>query len=327
MDEETQYKNQKAREESQNLSKDINVLRAEQLILRSQKDILETERNDIVIEAKTAKVELDNLVEKRKELSDEISHLLDDLPKRKSQIEADVENYYKDKKEVAEAAFEQSLMKMREELLKSQEEYEAEYSQAMADAAAALALYFKENKEEIEAFESELNDFKKKVESAVEASKRAEAMKTEKDFYRLQIPKEDLEEINALREIVPRLRDPEALNKVIWKVYYEKPTNDLIGRVIGAGTHTGIYKITNIENDKCYVGQAVNLAERWKQHIKRGLGAETATKNKLYPAMKSTGVENFTFEVIEKCDKNQLDKQEDYWQDYFHAKDYGYSIK
>lgn len=43
--------------------------------------------------------------------------------------------------------------------------------------------------------------------------------------------------------------------------------------------------------------------------------------------MKFVGVENFTFEVIEECERDYLDKQEDYWQEYFHAKDYGYSIK
>ena len=77
----------------------------------------------------------------------------------------------------------------------------------------------------------------------------------------------------------------------------------------------------------CYVGQAANLADRWKQHIKRGVGAETPTKNKLYPAMLKYGVENFTFEVIEECDRSMLNDREDYWQNYFHAKDFGYSIK
>ena len=90
---------------------------------------------------------------------------------------------------------------------------------------------------------------------------------------------------------------------------------------------SGIYKITNIENQMCYVGQAANLADRWKQHIKRGIGAETPTENKLYPAMLKYGVENFTFEVIEECDRSMLNDREDYWQDYFHAKDFGYSIK
>lgn len=70
-----------------------------------------------------------------------------------------------------------------------------------------------------------------------------------------------------------------------------------------------------------------NIAERWRQHIKRGVGAEAPTRNKLYPAMLAIGVENFTFEVIEECERSKLDEREDYWQNYFHAKDFGYSIK
>jgi group I intron endonuclease len=97
--------------------------------------------------------------------------------------------------------------------------------------------------------------------------------------------------------------------------------------VVGTGQHTGIYKITHIPSEKCYVGQAVNIADRWKQHVKRGVGAEDWTRNKLYPAMYSLGVENFTFEIIEECDRSKLNEREDYWQDFFHAKDYGYSIK
>ena len=130
-----------------------------------------------------------------------------------------------------------------------------------------------------------------------------------------------------LREVEPYLRDKEPLNKVIWKCYYEKPTTDMIGRVIGSGIHTGIYKITEISSGKCYVGQAANLADRWKQHIKRGVGADTPTRNKLYPAMIAAGPENFTFEVVEECDRSRLDEREDYWQEYFKAKEFGYSIK
>jgi hypothetical protein len=39
------------------------------------------------------------------------------------------------------------------------------------------------------------------------------------------------------------------------------------------------------------------------------------------------GPENFTFEVIEECERSRLDEREDYWQDYFKAKEFGYSIK
>jgi group I intron endonuclease len=123
------------------------------------------------------------------------------------------------------------------------------------------------------------------------------------------------------------LRNAETLNKVIWKAYYEKPYTDLIGRVVGNTTKTGIYKITNLENGMCYIGQAANLADRWKQHIKRGVGADTPTRNKLYPAMIALGPESFSFEIVEECPRESLDEREDYWQDYFKAKEFGYSIK
>ena len=161
----------------------------------------------------------------------------------------------------------------------------------------------------------------------VEVNKRAEADRTQKDFYRLNIPEDDLNEIAKIKEVLPYLKNQEALNKVLWKVYYEKPYTDLVGRVIGNKQKTGIYKITNIDNNMCYVGQSVNIAERWKQHIKRGMGAETPTRNKLYPAMAAYGVQNFTFEIIQECDKSELDEREDYWQEMLKVKEFGYSIK
>ena len=44
--------------------------------------------------------------------------------------------------------------------------------------------------------------------------------------------------------------------------------------------------------------------------------------------MAKFGVENFTFQVIEEItDRNLLDEREDYWQDFYKAKEFGYSIK
>ena len=174
---------------------------------------------------------------------------------------------------------------------------------------------------------AQIEDARSKADAAVEANKRIELDRQKKDFYRLQLSDIDIEEIQRIKSIEPYLRKKEPLNKVVWKVYYEKPYTDLIGRVVGQGRKTGIYKITNIENGMCYVGQAVDIAERWKQHIKRGIGADPPTQNKLYPAMLAIGVENFTFEIIEQCDGNKLNEREDYWQNFYHAKDFGYSIK
>jgi hypothetical protein len=71
----------------------------------------------------------------------------------------------------------------------------------------------------------------------------------------------------------------------------------------------------------------VDIAERWKQHIKRGIGAEAPTRNKLYPAMLAVGVENFTFEIIEECDRSLLNEREQYWTSFLKAKEFGYSMR
>jgi hypothetical protein len=106
----------------------------------------------------------------------------------------------------------------------------------------------------IKAAEAQLADLASKVAAAIEAAKRQEEMDAEQNFYKLNLSQIDIEEIQKLRQVTVLLRDSEPLNKVIWKVYYEKPYTDLIGRVVGNGIHTGIYKITNLENQKCYVG-------------------------------------------------------------------------
>ena len=172
-------------------------------------------------------------------------------------------------------------------------------------------------------FEEEQN----KVNLAVESAKRKIEIENNLNFYKLNLSADDIEEIKKLRAVLPFFRDKTPLNKVIYKVYYEKPLTDMIGRVVGTGIHTGIYKITNIENQMCYVGQSTDIANRFKQHIKRGVGAEDWTSNKLYPVMYAVGPENFTFEIIEECDKDKLNERESFWQEYFHAKDFGYSIK
>lgn len=168
---------------------------------------------------------------------------------------------------------------------------------------------------------------KSTIASAVEIAKHKMEEESAAEFYKLQLPQESLDDIEALRSIESLLHNSEAINKVIWKMYYEKPYTDLIGRVGLTSTVCGIYKITNIENQMTYVGQAVNIADRWKQHIKRGIGADAPTQNKLYPAMKKFGPENFTFEIIEKCSRDKLNEREDYWQEFYKAKEFGYSIK
>ena len=260
------------------------------------------------------------LTARRQEIQDSISLL-------EKQAAESSDAIYRKSWELANEKMSNASEAMSKQYEQAKQTAENDYLETLKDCANSFTSQINDKKNELKKVQDELTDLVQKLNSAVEANKRAEEIKQKQDFYRLQLTTIDLDEIKRLREVEPYLREKEPLNKVIWKVYYEKPYTDLIGRVVGTGIHTGIYKITNIENQMCYVGQAVNIADRWKQHIKRGIGAEAPTRNKLYPAMLEVGVENFTFEIVEECDKSKLNEREDYWQEFFHAKDFGYSIK
>lgn len=260
------------------------------------------------------------LTARRQEIQDSISLL-------EQQAAESSDAIYRKSWELANEKMSNASEVMSKQYEQAKQIAENDYLETLKDCANSFTSQINDKKNELKKVQDELADLVQKLNSAVEANKRAEEIKQKQDFYRLQLTAIDLDEIKRLREVEPYLREKEPLNKVIWKVYYEKPYTDLIGRVVGTGIHTGIYKITNIENQMCYVGQAVNIADRWKQHIKRGIGAEAPTRNKLYPAMLEVGVENFTFEIVEECDKSKLNEREDYWQEFFHAKDFGYSIK
>ena len=278
------------------------------------------EKQRLEDETKQLQIGLASLQAKRDEVQSSIFSL-----EQQAKESADI--FYQKNMEIAQTNLDKSLENASNYYTTQTEQYQNDYKEMMADCALSISNLINQKKIELEQLDLAIKEQSEKVNASVEASKRAEEIRSQSDFYKLTIPEEDLNEIKELREVEKHLRNPEPLNKVIWKCYYEKPTTDLIGRVIGSGTHTGIYKITNLTNQMCYVGQAANLAERWKQHIKRGLGADPVTKNKLYPAMKAIGVENFSFEVIEECERSKLDEREDYWQDFFKAKEFGYSIK
>ena len=67
-----------------------------------------------------------------------------------------------------------------------------------------------------------------------------------------------------------------------------------------------------------------NIAQRWKQHCKCGLGIDASVTNKLYNAMQEHGVWNFTFELIEECPRNLLNEKEKFWIEAFESNKYGH---
>lgn len=293
-----------------------------------------TELEKLKSNCKEIKQDKDNLEKHINSLLIQKTEITNSLSELEKQAREAGEKFFAQQQELAETRLEAAITQLGQKYQQYEQECQEEYATLMADLSQASAaaidqqmLLAQDLAAQIEVKKLEIAEQQSIAEAVVAVNKRTQEEIAQKDFYRLQITEKDIQEIEKLKEIIPYLRDPEALNKVIWKVYYEKPYTDLVGRVIGSGIHTGIYKITNLKNGMCYVGQAASLSDRWKQHIKRGIGAEAPTHNKLYPAMMEFGVENFTFEVIEECERNKLNDREDYYQEFFKAKEFGYSIK
>jgi hypothetical protein len=77
----------------------------------------------------------------------------------------------------------------------------------------------------------------------------------------------------------------------------------------------GIYKITNKINGHCYVGQSIDIENRFKTHINTVYNKnQTSYKYPIYRAMRKHGIENFEFEVLEIVPQlDDLTSREMYW--------------
>lgn len=162
--------------------------------------------------------------------------------------------------------------------------------------------------------------------AAQDALIREQEIKEKQEFYGIQLTKGDLNDIDALINIKPLLHKPRILSMLIWQTFFQKPLKELSARVLGTtSTVCGIYKITNQLNDKCYIGQSVDVAKRWAEHAKCGLGIDTPQGNKLYAAMQHDGLWNFSWELLEECPREQLNEKEKFYIEMYMANDFGYN--
>lgn len=63
-----------------------------------------------------------------------------------------------------------------------------------------------------------------------------------------------------------------------------------------------IYKITNLINNKIYIGETIrNLNVRWNEHKSEALGGRHGYTYHLHNAMRKYGIDNFIIEIIDNC--------------------------
>lgn len=169
----------------------------------------------------------------------------------------------------------------------------------------------------------QLEDYKKKQAVINEAILRQRELEEKQDFYRICLSPENIEDIKLLQEIRTKLHTSDSLNKLIYDAYVGKQVQEMVKRVLQGREPSGIYKITRLKTGEVYVGKSTNVRDRFLQHAKTVFGCGTIAHSMLHTTMERDGIENFTFELLEKVPKDKLTEREKYWITFYDSKKYG----
>ena len=179
--------------------------------------------------------------------------------------------------------------------------------------------------QEVQAEAAALQALKQTRKAAYQALLRQKEMKNKIDNYRLAPSSVELSDIKKLEKVKMELAKPRILSMLIWQTYWQPLAKIKFPIILKDKTKMGIYKITNTETNECYIGQAVDIYKRWNEHCKAGLGIDTPPGNKLYKAIQEYGLQNFTFEILLECNRDELNEKEKYFISLYQADTYGYN--
>ena len=107
--------------------------------------------------------------------------------------------------------------------------------------------------------------------------------------------------------------------KLIYNEFIRRP-RDLMEKRVLKGSVSGIYKITRLKTGEIYIGRSTDVMKRWTEHVKSSLGIGTIAHSYLHTVMAQDGLDQFTFELIEQCEKTQLNAREKFYIDFYGSK-------
>ena len=227
--------------------------------------------------------------------------------------------------EKAMAGVESSMEKLSQKYREAEAHYDSEYQKVMTDLVLDLNKTMEIKRQQIEKLEAERAKLAASIEASIKARVREKEIKEQLDFYCLQVDPLDLSDIQTLEKVKNRLNKPRILSMLIWQTYYQKPMTQLCNDILGTTVITGIYKITNQTTNQVYIGQARDMAARWKEHAKCGLDIDRPAGNKLYQAMMEDGLSNFSWELLEKCSAAELNEKERKYIELYKSAEFGYN--
>jgi len=271
---------------------------------------IDRENEELLKKNSILKKEKESLEIENTYLEKDYKQIFEKIELAKKTIDEELENRQKN----AEKEFQNSSNKLKEKLDEEKKDWEI-------SSELLVKSYSELQKKEL----MELDKIRATRAAAQKALTREKEIKEQKKFYCLPCSTLDKNDIQILERVKKDLNNPRILSMLIWSTYFQKPMNILCNNVLGTDIVCGIYKITNQITNECYIGQSVDIAKRFKDHAKHGLGIDAPLGNKLYKAMQKDGIWNFSFELLEKCPREQLNEKEYYYIQLYMSNDFGYN--
>lgn len=243
----------------------------------------------------------------------ELSHTYEEaVNSRAKEIDAYCANYERLKKD--------TLNQKLSELERAQE-LQINLAQQQTEAAIQSA---RESREELE---QEIAARRQEYESLIAPIKQLEKEKSERLFYTIQTPEEYRPDIDfLLTTVAAKVNHPDIISKLVWQEYVKPYLDDTCKRV-EIENNPGIYKLTCLSDEKCYIGKSTDVKKRIQDHFKSVVGIKSIADQAVHHAILETGLWNWTIEILCYCDKDELSDKEKFYIDTFKSQEYGYNKK
>ena len=263
--------------------------------------------------------------EKVKSFENRISDLNERIEEKQEQIKR-YNDIIKDLNEkniklsIAYSALEITVTTTREEFDKlNQAKFDTlEAQKHLDEAIQASKTAASECEKDVEILKKELEDLKEQKRLAILYQDE-----DQNDLWDFSITPKENELISILERIntdYPELKMD--ISNIEWKRIWLTKIQDMTNEHELAG-RKGIYRlILKSDKDVCYVGQAVNIKDRWYQHIKKMIGVDVKGNEKVY----NYRPEDFYWTIVE-YDCKDLNDREHYWIEYFGCKEKGLNRK
>ena len=275
----------------------VNTERQKLTDLYNQLDSAQTSLTD-------ARTEYHNLVNERIQ---EIDQLMNEQRRRRQES---LDETFNEKKSV----FQAELQKTLEECDKQAEDAKKWMAEQIEEAQAKVKEYQLAEEQQRERFES-----LRKPLLQYEMDKQA------KLFYTIQLPEEYRDDIEfLLTTVAAKVQHPDIISKLVWAEYVKPNLDDTFKR-IEIKAEPGIYKLTNIDSGKAYIGKSTDIKKRIADHFKSSIGIKSIADQAVHHEILKTGFWNWSIEVLTYCEKDKLSELEKYYIDFFDTQTFGYN--